>query len=180
MRVVSTPEQLAPRVEKLEIEVGKLTTGMAGLVDDVGEVKNGMGSMAGKVDQLVAALSSTDGRAAERTEAMKGEIRQENERKARDRKDMFQQGLALIGTVVLVVGAIGGPYLNKINATSDGQADDTRAIGSVREVLAQVSAETTRNHDSLDIQRENNRIRDDRLWDLNTRVSRIEGGRLAR
>lgn len=180
MRAVSTPEALAPRVEKLEIEVGKLSANMTGLVGDVGEVKSGMGSMATKVDQLVTALSSTDGKAAERAQAVKHEMREETDRKARDRSTLLKDGIAVAGFVALLVGAFCGPYLNKINATSDGQADNTRAIAAVRELLAQESAETARNHDAIDIARDKNRRQDDQLVGIDERLSHLEGERPAR
>lgn len=157
--------------------VARLETSVASIGDDMKDLRGEIGGMGGKLDRLVDGLTQTDGRVAERAQAVKLEIREEGDRKARDRSELFKNGLALLGGIGLVVGFLCGPYLAKLDATSTGQQADTRAVSAVREVLAQQGAEIGRNRDSLDTSRDRNRKQDDQLIDLNTRVARIEGAR---
>lgn len=161
-------EDIPGRVARLEATVTSIGRDLSAMGVD-------MRDMGGKIDRLVDGLSNTDGRAAERAHAVKTEIRDEGDRKAKDRSELFKSGLALIGAVAMVVGALCGPYLAKLDATSTGQQADTKAIGAVREVIAQQGADIGRNRDQAEVGRDKNRWQDEQLLDLNSRVSRIEG-----
>lgn len=164
-------------MDNIPDRVARLETSVASIGDDVKDLRGEIGGMGGKLDKLVDGLTQTDGRVAERAQAVKAEIRDEGDRKARDRSELFKNGLALFGAIALVVGAFGGPYLAKLDATSTGQREATAAVSAVREVLAQQGAEIGRNRDSIDTSRERNRRQDDQLTDINTRVARMEGVR---
>lgn len=157
-----------------------LETSVTAIGEDVKDLAGNMGAFGSKLDKLVDGLTQTDGRVAERAQAVKAEIRDEGERKARDRSELFKNGLALCGMISLVVGCLCGPYLSKLDATSAGQREDTQAVSAVREVLAQHGSEIARNRDSLETTKDRDRRRDDQLWDIVSRVSRIEGARPAR
>ncbi|KQS50975.1 MULTISPECIES: hypothetical protein [unclassified Sphingomonas] len=157
--------------------VARLETSVEAIGEDVKGLNGAMGAFGGKLDKLVDGLTQTDGRVAERAQAVKAEIRDEGDRKARDRSELFKNGLALFGGISLVVGCLCGPYLAKLDATSIGQREDTQAVSAVREVLAQHGSEIGRNRDSIETSRERSRRQDDQLLDLNTRVARIEGTR---
>lgn len=163
--------------EDIPRRVLALESSVTAIGNDLKDVRADVSSVAGKIDKLVDGLTQTDGRVAERAQAVKAEIRDEGDRKARDRSELFKSGLALFGAIGLVVGAFGGPYLAKLDATSTGQRETTTAVSAVREVLAQQGAEIARNRDSLDTSRDRNRRQDEQLTDLNTRVARIEGAR---
>ncbi len=157
----------------------RLETSVTAIGEDVKGLNGAMGAFGSKLDKLVDGLTQTDGRVAERAQAVKAEIRDEGDRKARDRSEMFKNGLALFGGISLVVGCLCGPYLAKLDATSAGQREDTQAVSAVREVLAQHGSEIGRNRDSIETSRDRSRRQDDQLLDLNTRVARIEGARTA-
>ncbi len=154
-----------------------LETSVTAIGEDVKTLAGNMGAFGSKLDKLVDGLTQTDGRVAERAQAVKAEIRDEGDRKARDRSELFKNGLALFGGISLVVGCLCGPYLAKLDATSAGQREDTQAVSAVREVLAQQGAEIGRNRDSIETSRDRMRRHDDQILDLNTRVARIEGAR---
>ena len=154
-----------------------LENSVTSIGEDVKDLRGEIGGMGGKLDKLVDGLTQTDGRVAERAQAVKAEIRDEGDRKARDRSELFKNGLALFGGISLVVGCLCGPYLAKLDATSTGQREDTQAVSAVREVLAQQGAEIGRNRDGLETTRDRNRRQDEQLWDIVSRVSRIEGAR---
>lgn len=157
--------------------VARLETSVTSIGDDVKDLRGEIGGMGSKLDKLVDGLTKTNGSVAERAQAVKVEIRDEGERKARDRSELFKNGLALLGGIALVVGFLCGPYLAKLDATSSAQRDATAAIAAVREVLAQQGAEIGRNRSSEENARERNRRQDEQLWDINTRVARAEGAR---
>jgi hypothetical protein len=163
-------DNIPDRVSRLEVSVATIGA-------DVKDLNGAMGAFGGKLDKLVDGLTQTDGRVAERAQAVKLEIREEGDRKARDRSELFKSGLALFGAISVVVGCLCGPYLAKLDATATGQQADTRAVSAVREVIAQQGAEIGRNRDSLETSRDRNRKQDEQLIDLNTRMSRIEGAR---
>lgn len=150
---------------------------VAALETSVQAIGTDVKGMSGQLDKVVAALTQTDGRVAERAQAVKSEIRDEGDRKAKDRSELFKSGLALIGGVAMIVTALCGPYLAKLDATSGQASAATQGVAAVREVLAQQGAGIGRNRDSLDIIRERNRRQDEQLNDLNTRVAHIEGAR---
>lgn len=163
--------------EDIPGRVRELETSVTAIGADVKDLRGEIGGMGGKLDKLVDSLTQTDGRVAERARAVKLEIREEGDRKARDRSELFKSALALFGAIALVVGAFGGPYLAKLDAASSGQRDTAAAVAGVREILAQHGADIGRNHDALELSRERNRRQDDQLYDLNTRVAHIEGAR---
>ncbi|WP_010186027.1 hypothetical protein [Sphingomonas sp. PAMC 26605] len=163
--------------EDIPSRVRALESSVTSIGNDLKDVRADVSSVAGKIDKLVDGLTQTDGRVAERAQAVKLEIREEGDRKARDRSELFKSGAVLLGAIGLVVGAFGGPYLAKLDATSTGQRETTTAVSAVREVLAQQGAEIARNRDSLDTSRDRNRRQDEQLIDINTRVARIEGAR---
>ena len=148
---------------------------MAAMQTDMAEVRHGQETLGGKIDQVVQALSGTDGRVAERAAAVKEELRQEAERKTRERSDMFKNGAALVGLTVTVVAAFCGPYLNKVNATADGIAAATAQLAGVSERVASDHAEIVRNRDSLDIAREKNRWQDDQILGLTRAQAYADG-----
>lgn len=154
--------------------VDALERGQAAMGEAVEQVRAEVSAIGGKVDRLVDALSSTDERTAARAQAVKVEIRDESDRKARDRSDLFKNGLALLGGIAIVVSAIGGPYLGQLHATSVGQAEDSKAIAGVRELVATARADIDRQHDSGEIQRERNRTQDAELLDYGQRLARLE------
>lgn len=144
------------RVSGIEQRQERLETTVDGLRADVGGLVSAIGDQGDKVDQLVRGLSTE-------TTTVKNEIREENDRKSRDRSSLLRDGLALVGTVIVIVGAFCGPYLAKINATSDSASDLVVKVGAIREVLAQQGADVGRNHDAIDIAREKNRLQDEQL-----------------
>jgi hypothetical protein len=158
---------LAERVTRLETSVTSIGA-------DLQEVREGQTALGDKIDRLATSLTSTDGRAAERAQAVKAEIREESERKARDRSELFKSGLSLIGAIAIVVTALGGPYVAKIDQTSGATVEATRAIGELRAIDAQQSAEIARNRDSAEIGRERNRIQDEKLTTQGERISALE------
>lgn len=161
--------------EDIPARVAKLEGAVSSIDDGLKEVRGELSGIGGKIDDLVRGLTSTDGRAAERAQAVKAEIRDETDRKAKDRSELFKNGLALIGSVVLIVGAICGPYLTKLDQTAHGAEAATAAIAGVREVLAQQGAEIGRNRDASENARDKNRLQDERLLDLTQRIARAEG-----
>jgi hypothetical protein len=93
---------LAPRVDKLE---ERFTT----LGASVDELRADVGGLGGKIDRLADGLSNTGERAAQRAHAVKVEMRDETDRKAKERGEWLKGGLGLLGGVALVVAALTGP-----------------------------------------------------------------------
>lgn len=160
--------------------VTKLETDVAAIGTDVKDVQAGQFALGGKIDKLVEGLTSTDGRAAERAHAVKSELREEAEKKGRERSELFKNGLALIGGVTVIVGALVGPYIGQLNTTTSGQRADTVAVAAVREVLAQQGAGIGRDQAAIDIIRENNRIRDAELREHDQDIAFAKGVAAAR
>ncbi len=156
------------RVSKLENDVAAIGT-------DVKDVQTVVGGLGGKIDKLVDGLSSTDGRAAERAQAVKTEMRDEHDRKSKERGGYLTSGVALLGAMSIVVAAFCGPYVSKINATAQGQADDTFKIGQVRETLAEQGADVSKQQTMLDLSRERNRIQDAELREHDQDIAWMKG-----
>lgn len=146
--------------------VSRLENGMVELRSDVGAIS-------GKIDKLVEGLSSTDGRAAERAQSVKVEMREETERKSKERNSAIQVGVGILGAICLIVAALTGPWKEKLETTSTGQSADTAAISAVREVLAQQGAAIGRNGDSIDLARDKNRLQDTELKDHDRQIAAI-------
>jgi hypothetical protein len=135
------------------------------LEDGMVELRSDVSKMDGKLDKLVDALSSTDGRAAERAQSVKTEMREESERKSKERTAFAMFAFGLLSAIALIVVALTGPYIQKLETTATGQSVDMAAISAVREVLAQQGAAIGRNGDSIDLAREKNRLQDAELRD---------------
>lgn len=146
--------------------VSRLEASVAGIVEDVREVRDGQTAIGRQIDELAKTLTSTDGKVAERAAAVKHELREEAERKARERSDLLKNGAGLVTVMALIVAAFCGPYLNKLNATADGQATDMKGISELRELVAADHAQVQRNSDALEIARDKNRWQDDHLFEL--------------
>lgn len=159
---------LPERVQRLEGVV-------AAMADDLADVRTGQGKVETKVDQIFELLSSTDNRAAERAQTVKIEMREETQRKQAERSDLIKNCCIVLGAIVAVVAGLGRPYATQLEATSSALGETTRAVAQVRELIAADHAEITRNHDSIEIAREKNRVQDDRLFDLSQRLARAEG-----
>lgn len=150
------------------------------LETSVNELRSDVGQIGSKIDTLVSGLSDTGERAAQRAHAVKTELRDEAERKARERGDLLKNGLALMGGVALLVSALVGPYRGQLETTTVGQRADTVAIAAVREVLAQQGAGIGRNQAAIDIQRENGKTRDAELRAHDQDLAFIKGVMAAR
>lgn len=146
-----------------------------GLRGDFNRLDTSVSSFSGKLDQLVDAMQKGDSRTAERAQAVKFEIREEAQRKGQERSALFRDGLALVGAVAVIVTALGGPYVAKINATADGRGQDAAAISAVREVLAAQGAEIGRNTDQGTAMRDRVRHDEDAQADISTRLAHLEG-----
>lgn len=161
---------LPDRVLRLEASVQSIG-------DDLADVRRGQDVLGAKIDRLVDGLTSTDGRAAERAQAVKTEIRDETARKAGERSDLFKTGLAMVGAIAVIVAALGGPYVAKLDGLSATLRENSQALGQVRELLAADRAEISRNRDSIEIARDRGGRHAEQLLDLSQRLARIEGAR---
>jgi len=110
------------------------------LETSVNELRGDVGAIGGKIDKLVEGMSSTDGRAAERAQAVKVEMRDETERKSKERTSLLMAAFGMLSAISIVVAAFCGPYVSQINSTAHGQQDDTFRIGQVRETIAGLGA----------------------------------------
>lgn len=144
------------RVTKLENDVAMIGT-------DVKDVQTVVGGLGGKIDKLVDGLSNTDGRAAERAHAVKIEMREEGDRKSKERTSAAMIAFGLLSAIALIVAALTGPWKEKLESTSNGQNADSARISEVREVLAQQGAAIGRAQAGLDIARDKGAQRDDEL-----------------
>lgn len=160
---------------RLGSRVSKLETNLSALTKDLGEVRDVVGGLGGKIDKLVDGLSSTDDKAAGRAQAVKGEMREETDRKSKERSSMVQIGIGILGAIGLIVTALTGPWKEKLETTATGQIADTASISAVREVLAQQGAAIGRNQDTLEINREKNRLQDQQLRDEDEKSSYMAG-----
>jgi len=165
--------RLAPRVSKLEDRF----TAIDGRLDSV---ETAVGGLGGKIDKLVGELTNTDGRAAQRAQAAKTEMREETDRKAKERSSMMRDGLALLGGVGLIVTALVGPYRERLSSTAQGQQADTVAISAVREVLAQQGAAIGHNDAELDAQRDTDKRHEAELREHDRDLAYERGFRDAR
>ncbi len=154
--------------------VTKLETDVAAIGTDVKDVQTVVGGLGGKIDKLVDGLSSTDGRAAERAQAVKVEMRDEHDRKAKERSGYLTSGLALLGAMSIVIAAFCGPYVSEIRSTSQGQADNTFKIGQVRETLAEQGADLSKHQFELDVARDRNHIQDAELREHDQAIASIK------
>lgn len=80
----------------MDARVGALETDLATMNEGTDQVRADVSAIGGKVDKLVDALSSTDARTAERASAVKNEIRDESDRKAKNRDGLFKNSIALL------------------------------------------------------------------------------------
>jgi hypothetical protein len=158
-----------------DVRITKLEDRFTAMDERLEGVESAVGGLGGKIDKLVGELTNTDGRAAERAQAVKGEIRDENDRKAKERFSLLSAGGGLITVVVLIVAAFCGPYLSRLDATSKGQADDTFRIGQVRETLSMQGADIARDHDALEIVRDRNHIQDAELREHDRDIAHMQG-----
>ena len=145
-----------PRIQKLEDRFTAMDERVEGVVQQLGGIDS-------KIDQLIGDMSSSGDRAAQRAQAVKIEIGEESQRKAREKSELFKNGLALMGGIALIVTALVGPYRERLDTTAQGQQADTAAIAAVREVLAQQGAEEGRLQASQEIQRDTGVRRDTQL-----------------
>ena len=144
------------------------------LEDGMAELKSDVSQIGGDVKTLVQALSNTSEKASEQAISVKAEIRDETDRKAKDRSSYLTGGLSLVGAVSIIVAAIGGPYVSQITSTAHEAADATFKIGQVRETLAEQGADVSRQQASLDLTRERNRIQDSELREHDQAVAAMK------
>jgi hypothetical protein len=163
------------RSSDIETRVVRLEGAVDQIGTEVAEVRSMVGGIGTKIDSLFGQMQTGDQRTAERAQAVKVEIRDEADRKSRERNELFKGALAAIGGIAIVVAAVAGPYASKINSTTDAREQDGKDIGDVRQILAQQGADITRNRDSQDIGREARRRDEDQLVDVQTRLAHLEG-----
>lgn len=159
-------QHIEERQDRIESSVNQLTS----VVGDIG----------GKIDKLTEGMTDTGERAAQRAQAVKSELREETDRKSKERNGMLQVGIGVLGAIGLIVTALTGPWKEKLETTSTGQASDTAAIAAVREVLAQQGAGIGRNQASIDIMREANHLRDAELREHDQDIAFARGVAAAR
>ncbi|WP_281045890.1 hypothetical protein [Sphingomonas oryzagri] len=159
-------QHIEERQDRIESSVNQLTS----VVGDIG----------GKIDKLSEGMTDTGERAAQRAQAVKAEMRDETDRKSKERNGMAMIGFGLLSAIALIVAALTGPWKEKLETTSTGQAADTAAIAAVREVLAQQGAGIGRNYDSNEIAREKNKAQDEQLRQVQHDEAYMQGWMSAR
>lgn len=126
-------------------------TRLEGTVNEIRGVVGSLGSdvsaLGGKIDRLADGLTDTAETSATRATAVKTELRDETDRKAKERNGMAMVGIGMIGAIGLIVAALTGPWKERLETTAQGQQTDTASIAAVREVLAQQGAGIGQVHD---------------------------------
>jgi len=126
-----------------------LEEGQQRLFTEVGSLRSELAGIGGKIDKIADSLATVAPAAEATADRVRLEIREEQDRKARDRSDLFKNALAGLGGVALIVTAIGGPWVARVGALEQGQSRVYDSMSTLRQDVTRLTVDAERNRDAI-------------------------------